>query len=164
MYPGKILKILLKLALAVLFVYFLIQPYNWYCSSLGDCKTISLSRFIQRKAGRSVELKLEITNYRSDVTFTTQEPVVTVITNEINNITYKLKNSSRQKVTIRPEMFLEPENAKDFLETFKCLCSRSITIKPQEEVELNFEFLIDDRIFLEEVIRGNDQIKIRFKI
>lgn len=161
---AKILKILLKPALALLFVYFLIQPYNWYCMSFGDCKTISLERYLLRTPGKSVDLKLEITNYRRDVTFTTSESIVKVRSNEINIITYKLKNLSREKIKVRPEMFFEPEGAKNFFKIFKCLCSRTISIKPQEEVEVNFEFFVDEGIYAEEIIGENDQIKIRFKI
>jgi len=162
-----LLKITLQLFVAFVVIFFLIQPYNWFCQLSGSCKPFYFSYYLPKREGK-VQLRLffETLSYRENIEFFSDQTELTTVANRKNLVTYTLRNNSKKFIVIRPKMTIEPAVVEKYIKSYQCLCFQKYKLKPGQEVTVQMEFEIDKKIDtdqFEERVR-EEKIKIRFKI
>ncbi len=121
------------------------QPYNWFCGITNKCSPIEISSLIPRREGnKPVDVFFEITNYRADLKLEPAEDHISTVSGRKNVVAYRAKNLTNKTITFRTEFFVRPENLKDHVKTYDCLCFGEHKLKSGEEVELKMSFVIDE--------------------
>jgi cytochrome c oxidase assembly protein Cox11 len=164
--PPK-LRILLRIAVAFVVIFFAIQPYNWFCQLSQNCKPFYLSYYIPKKEGtKQIKIDLETTNYKRDVKFFVDKPEIITVANKKIVATYTITNNSKKLLRVRPKMEVIPKEATDYIKTYQCICLKRYKLKPKQTITIQMEFEIDKDIesadFIDQILENS--LKIRFRL
>ena len=142
-----LLKIGLQLSVAFVIIFFLVQPYNWFCQLSNQCKPFYFSYYMPKREGKSeLRLVFEILNYRENVNFFADKTELTTVPNRKNIINFTIKNLGKRFVIIRPKMTIEPAEIEKYIKSYQCLCSHTYKLKPGQEITVPMEFEISKEI------------------
>lgn len=162
----RFFQIIIRLAIFCVVIFFLVQPFNWYCQITQSCRPFFFSYYMPKTKGiMPINIKFEVTNFQKNLDFRSDISELTTVTNQKNLVTYYAKNNSKKLIRFRPKLIVEPEFAEKYLKRYECLCFREYRLKPGEEIEMRMEFEIERR--MESDNRGKDPVTemvIRYKI
>lgn len=165
------LKILLRIAIVITVIFFATKPYNLFCNISHKCQPFYFSYITPKIEGIfTTNVSFEIINYRRDLEFSTPITSFKTVSNRINVIKFNVKNTSNRKVKFRPELLIAPEQYREHITLYQCLCSGNHSLKPKEEIEMQMVFLINksaddsenDAILTDE--DGRNSLNIRYRI
>jgi len=163
-------RFLLRFAIVIIVLFFAIQPYNWFCALTQSCRPFYLSDLIPKKEGKlPLTVFLEIKSYNSKLVFEPVEPIIKTVAGRKNTATYRLKNLGKRRISLRPNLVIEPPYFENNLIRHECLCSHIYRLKPGEEIEVQMRFEIKEDIEQQIISRRNaglpeEQLKIRYEV
>lgn len=161
-----LLKIFLKISVALVAIFFLSRPYNWYCQLTQNCQTFYFSRYFPKKEGAK-EIQTIITTQTKfrDIDFYADQSLVKSVTNRKNIVKFTFKNNSKKIKYIFPKMTVTPVESERYLTKYESPSLQTYRLKPKEVLIVNFEFEIDKSIEDEEEYRADeDGLQIDFRI
>lgn len=173
---SPLVKILLRLAIIVAAIFFITQPYNWFCQITGKCQPFFFSYYIPKKLGRTIYLAVNAITYKENLFFSASKPVKIgsnaegeneenkFSTNQKIEVIYTLKNNSKKLMQLQPRLLVQPEYAEKYLIRYECPCSRKYKLKAGEEIEMKMRFEIDSNIEKDEKFKQKELITINYKI
>ena len=168
-----LLRLSIRIAIVFVVIFFAAQPYNWFCQITQSCRPFYFSQLIPKKKGNvPVIIKMEVTDYRRDIELTVLQSEVKTVSNKVNKVDYRVKNLTNRVQYLRPILHIEPEDFKKYIEFYNCICNNRYKIKPNQTLNLQMEFLLNENIDDEEKLWGEDmrniasqnmEIKIRYE-
>jgi cytochrome c oxidase assembly protein Cox11 len=162
---NKFCKIVVYLVAILLIALLLIKPFNFFCNLSSKCHPIILSYYLPTKKGtQNFEVNFEAKNHLSSVEFKALSQKTMIRTGQNITIIFTAKNLSNYPIKIRPEYFIEPENANKYITRYECLCLKEHTIMVGQEIQMPFRIKIDPEIEKDQYFTKNKIINIGFKI
>jgi cytochrome c oxidase assembly protein Cox11 len=162
-----LLKNFLRIFIVCAAIFFLIQPFNWYCQLTRSCQPFYVTYHFPKKEGTQ-NLKTTITAQSKfrDVDFYSDQYEVNTVTNRKNIVKLTLKNNSKKIHYVFPKMTISPPQAVDYIVKYECPCLQTYRLKPKETLIVNFEYEINEKIDSEipEYRTDEDGIYIDFRI
>lgn len=133
---------LLCVFFAVAFV--IVQPYNSFCNMTNKCQPFYFSYYIPSfESGRKFDVNFQVRNKNEALDFRVfSAEKFTTRTNAKNSVEYSVKNNGDHVIKFRQMFFTSPKSLEKHLTRYDCRCNRQITIKPGEEINMRFRFLI----------------------
>lgn len=163
-------KTFLRLGIALVAIFFAIQPYNWYCQITNQCQPFLLSYYIPREVGNDpFNITFEVTNYHKDIIFSpSAKEIKQALAGKKYEVFYHAENLTKKAIYLSPKLIIEPAYAEQYLIRYQCLCSRRYKLDPKEKIDLRMEFTFDKKIEEDKKFSNTPEqersIKIRFKI
>ena len=163
------LKISLKLLVAFAVIFFLVQPFNWYCQLTQKCQPFYLTYYFPKKEGtQTITAFISGQSRFRDIDFVSDRYAVETVANRKNIVKFTLKNNSKKITYVFPKMTVNPPSAKDYIINYECPCFQSFRLKPKEVLIVNYEFEFNDKIENDEEIRRIEEevggVQIDFKL
>jgi cytochrome c oxidase assembly protein Cox11 len=162
---NKFFKITVYLLAVLLIALLLIKPFNFFCSLSSKCHPIILSYYLPTKKGtQNFEVNFEANNQLSTIEFKALSQKIMIRTGQNTTAIFTAKNLSNYPIKIRPEYFIEPENANQYITRYECLCFKEHIIAAGQEIQMPFRIKIDPEIEKDQYFIKNKIINIGFKI
>ncbi len=141
-----LLRIGIRIALAIIIICFIIQPYNWFCHLSQSCRPFYFSYYLPKKEGKKeFDMEFLTTSYREDIKFFAQEAAIKTPTNRKHVVTFHIQNLSKKFISIRPKLIITPKEVEKYLVRYQCPCLQQLKLKGLEEKTLTLEFEIDKK-------------------
>ncbi len=149
----------------ILIALLLVKPFNSFCSLTSKCNPIILSYYLPSKKGnQDFEVNFKAENQLSTLEFKVLTPKATIKTGQNITIIFTAKNLSNHQIKIRPEYFIEPKNADNYITRYQCLCFKEHMIPANQEIQMPFRIKIDPKIEQDQHFSKNNIINMGFKI
>jgi cytochrome c oxidase assembly protein subunit 11 len=162
---NKFGKIAAYLIAGLLIALLLIKPFNFFCNLSSKCSPIILSYYFPAKKGsQNFEINFEAQNQLSTIEFKVLNSKIILKTGQNATIIFTAKNLTNHQIKIRPEYFITPENADQYITRYECLCFKEHIIAAGQEVQMPFRIKIDPAIEKDQYFSKNNIINIGFKI
>lgn len=165
------LRILIRILVIFLLIFLISKPYNLFCNLSAKCQPFYFSEIIPRKTGiYPNHVNLVIDNYRQGLEINPRKQEIETGSSKINKIKIKIKNTSPRAITFRPKLIIEPQEYKEYINFYNCLCSSKIKLLVGEEREFEVKFSVNrklDKIRPSNEIYdkyGNHAFTIRYRI
>ncbi|MES2961435.1 MAG: cytochrome c oxidase assembly protein [Pseudomonadota bacterium] len=160
-----LLRLSVRIAIAFVVIFFAVQPYNWFCQLTQSCNPFSFSHLIPKKKGKlPITVDMQVTDYRKDIELTVLQSEIKTVSNQVNKVDYQVKNLTNRVQYLRPVLHVEPEDFKEYIEFYNCLCNNRYKVKPGQTLNLRMEFLLKDNINYEQKLWGSNLDNITTQI
>jgi cytochrome c oxidase assembly protein Cox11 len=172
---NQFLSLAIRLAVIFAVIFFLVQPYNWFCQITQKCSPFFFSYLIPSFEGKNpIEIELIAKNYNREIEFTALQPHITTVSNRIVTATYKIKNVSGRFVRFRIKLIPEgPVAANEYTTIYQCLCNKEYKLVKGEEkilemkLKLNSDLdkaLFENKNFDQKYYKKAETIKISYEV
>ncbi len=143
----------------------LIQPFNIFCRTTNKCQPIILSYYFPENLGvENFELFFETKSSQNNIIIEPLGRSAILLAGEKATINYRIVNNSKQDIKIRPRPYIEPQEAKQYIKFYECLCDREHKIKAGQEVILSVKFVLNRKIEDDEAFKYARIINIGYQI
>ncbi len=140
-------KISLKIFVVCAAIFFLIQPFNWYCQLTRHCQPFYLTYHFPKKEGtETLKVFVAARSKFRDVDFFADKYEIETVSNHKNIVKFTLRNNSKKLHYVFPKMKITPEKANEYIVKYECPSLQAFRLKPKETLIVNFEFEINDKI------------------
>ena len=135
-----------SLGIAVL-LFFLAQPFNYFCRISGLCSPIYLKQIISSEKGDriiNIEFSAKIADdLKNHLQFYPNKSFININSGENFQTEYFAKNISKNDFILTNQFHIEPKWVDGYLERFACICFETKFLKIGEEINLSASFRID---------------------
>lgn len=160
-------KISLKIFVVCAAIFFLIQPFNWYCHLTRHCQPLYLTYHFPKKEGtETLKAFVSAKSKFRDIDFYADKYEIETVSNRKNIVKFTLRNNSKRLHYVFPKMKITPEKASEYIIKYESPGFQAYRLKPKETLIVNFEFEISDKIESDESDNRMDEegVNIYFSI
>ena len=168
----RLIKLSLRLAIIFVISLAIVKPFNWFCQITQKCEPFYFSyHFLLPEGKKKIDVEFGAINYREDLLFTVDTPILETVINRKNTVTYRAKNLSKRAIYFRPILLVEPESAMEHIIRYECPCSRKYKLKKGGEIEMKMTFRLTQKAVSQKVVSdykksgdANKKIKILYRV